>query len=277
MACAPDRAVQFVPAPPGLRVVSAGVSGSRDQKGLPAPPSRILAACAGGCFVFWRRCPAPHPASLLPSFHEKHSIRCARRADVSAIPLRLRQCHDFGHGRLPRVVRRSGARLRRLLGQPRARPAALEQAVHQGARRKQCPVLQVVRGRRAQRLLQLPGPQPAEWQRRKDGDRVRGRRRHRDARVLPGPARAGLPLCQWPEKARHQEGRPRGDLHADVGRRRGGDAGLRASRCHAFGRVRRLLGQVAAGAAGRRRRRGADHRRRADARRQGAAAQGHSR
>ena len=43
--------------------------------------------------------------------------------------------------------------------------------------------------------------------------------------------------------ARHQEGRPRADLHADVDPGRGRDAGLRAHRRHAFGGVRRLLGE----------------------------------
>ena len=64
------------------------------------------------------------------------------------------------------------------------------------------------------------------------------------------------------------------DLHADVDRGRGRDAGLRAHRRDAFGGVRRILGQVAAGAHHRRRRGRGDHRRRAGARRQAPAAEG---
>ena len=59
-------------------------------------------------------------------------------------------------------------------------------------------------------------------------------------------------------------------LHADVDRGGGRDAGVRAHRRHALGRVRRLLRQEPAGAHHRRRRDRGDHRRRADARRQGA-------
>ena len=74
--------------------------------------------------------------------------------------------------------------------------------------------------------------------------------------------------------ARHPQGRPRAHLHADVDRGRRRDAGVRAHRRDAFGRVRRLLGEVAAGAHHRRRRGRGDHRRRAGARRQAPAAEG---
>ena len=53
-------------------------------------------------------------------------------------------------------------------------------------------------------------------------------------------------VCQFAngaQGARHQEGRPRPHLHADVDRGRGRDAGLRAHRRDALGGVRRLLGQ----------------------------------
>jgi hypothetical protein len=46
-----------------------------------------------------------------------------------------------------------------LLGPPGPGTAQLEEAVHPGARREQCAVLQMVRGRNAERLLQLPGSQ----------------------------------------------------------------------------------------------------------------------
>ena len=85
---------------------------------------------------------------------------------------------------------------------------------------------------------------------------------------LPGAAPPRLPPRQRPEVARHQEGRPRAHLHADVDRGRGRDAGLRAHRRDAFGGVRRLFGEIAAGAHHRCRRRGGDHGGRAGARRQ---------
>ena len=53
---------------------------------------------------------------------------------------------------------------------------------------------------------------------------------------------ARLPARQRAEGARHQEGRPRRHLHADVDRRRRRDAGVRAHRRHPLGGVRRLLG-----------------------------------
>ncbi len=49
---------------------------------------------------------------------------------------------------------------------PRARDAGLAQAVHEGARRIERAVLQVVRGRRAERLVQLPRPPRRSRQRR---------------------------------------------------------------------------------------------------------------
>ena len=61
--------------------------------------------------------------------------------------------------------------------------------------------------------------------------------------------RARLPVRQRAEGARHQEGRPRRHLHADVGRRRRRDAGLRAHRRDALGGVRRLLGAEPAASA----------------------------
>ena len=78
-----------------------------------------------------------------------------------------------------------------------------------------------------------------------DRDHLRSRRRHRHQRHVSGPAATRVPLRQRAEKARREEGRPRGDLHADVDRRHRRDAGLRAHRRDAFGRVRRLLVEVA--------------------------------
>ena len=69
--------------------------------------------------------------------------------------------------------------------------------------------------------------------------------RRRARRPLDGhlrrAARRGVPLRQRPAQPRHQEGRPRRDLHADDRRAAGGDAGLRAHRRGALGDLRRLL------------------------------------
>jgi hypothetical protein len=81
-----------------------------------------------------------------------------------------------------------------------------------------------------------------EHQAGQDRDHLRGRRRqvtkitykelyHRVCRFANGL------------KRRHHQGRPRPHLHADVDRGGGGHAGLRPHRRHAFGGVRRLLGQ----------------------------------
>ena len=77
-----------------------------------------------------------------------------------------------------------------------------------------------------------------------DRDHLRGRRRQGHAR---SPTRscyaARLPVRQRLKALRHQEGRPRHHLHADVDRGGGRDAGLRAHRRDALGGVRRLLGE----------------------------------
>ena len=135
----------------------------------------------------------------------------------------------------------------------------------------------MVRRRPAECLLQLPRPQPRERQRRQDRDHLRSRRRQVTKRHLPELHDTRLQIRQRPEIARHQEGRPRRHLHADVDRRRGRDAGLRPHRRHPLGGVRRLLRQVAAGTHHRCRRRCRHHRRRAVARRQAPAAESHRR
>src|SRR5471030_2531458 len=58
---------------------------------------------------------------------------------------------------------------------PGARKPGLAKAVHQDPQRRRRAVLQVVRGRPPERLLQLPGPQPRQRQRRQDRDHLRGR------------------------------------------------------------------------------------------------------
>ena len=162
---------------------------------------------------------------------------------------------------------------------PGARARQLEDAVHQGARREQRAVLQVVRGRHAERLLQLPGPQRRSRPGRQDRDHLRGRRRQGHhasptASCWPAPA-------SWPTRLkslRRQEGRPRRHLHVDERSRawprcRPARASAPPTRwCSAASRRSALRDRIAG-----RRRGGGDHRRRAAARRQAAAAEGHRR
>ena len=189
-------------------------------------------------------------------------------------PRGVRRAGQRLEGEARPAQRRGGQGLPGILGRPREERAALAQAVHARARRIEGAVLQVVRGRRAQRLVQLPRPQSRERQRREDRDHLRGRRRRGDQGHVSRAACTRLPVRQRAQVARRQKGRSRHHLHADVGRGRRRDAGMRAHRRDAFGGVRRLLGQVAAGAHHRRRRHRRHHRRRAGARRQASAAQG---
>ena len=77
---------------------------------------------------------------------------------------------------------------------------------------------------------------------------------------LRGAARRGLPVRQRAAQARHQAWRPRRHLHADDPRAPDGDAGLRANRGGALGRVRRLLRRRGPRPHERRRRPAAHHR-----------------
>ena len=150
----------------------------------------------------------------------------------------------------------------------RARELLWQKPFTQDARRVERAVLQVVRRRRAERVVQLPRPAPRDAA-RQGRDHLRGGRRHRHAR---SPTRSSTTsVCQFANALKsqgHQEGRPRAHLHADVDRGGRRDAGLRAHRRHALGRVRRLLGEERPGAHRRRRRRRGHHRRRAVPRRQ---------
>ena len=127
---------------------------------------------------------------------------------------------------------------------------------------------QMVRGRHAQRRLQLRRP-ASRQARRPDRDHL-GRRRSegRQEDHLQGAARGSLQVRQRAEGARRQEGRPRHHLHADDPGGGLRDARLRAHRRDPFGGVRRLLAGFA-----RRPHRGLQvdrrhHRRRRPARRQ---------
>ena len=140
--------------------------------------------------------------------------------------------------------------------------APLVQGAHRGRRRVQPAVLQVVRGRQDQRLLQLPGP-PRRGRERRSG-RVplarRGRRGGGHHLRRPAPRRAEV--RQRAEGPRHREGRHRRHLPADDPRGRRRDAGVRPHRRAAQRRVRRLLGRLGPRADGVLRGQGADHRRR---------------
>ena len=172
-----------------------------------------------------------------------------------------------------RLYRAVAGRSRPILG--RARQAdRLDQALYARSERllRRRRVDPLVRGRHAQRLLQLHRPPPRDA-RRPDRDPVGGRRPRRGpARHLPRTARERLPPRERAEGAGRQEGRPGHDLSADDPRGGGRDAGLRPHRRDPFGRVRRLLAGQPRRAHRGLRLDGADHRRRGAARRpQGAA------
>ena len=109
-------------------------------------------------------------------------------------------------GRLRGDVRCGRPRLRRLLGGSRAGDDRVAQAIHEGARRKQGAVLQVVRGRRDERLVQLPRPQPRERQRRQGRDHLRGGRRQGHARHVPRALSPRVPSRQRAQVARREAG-----------------------------------------------------------------------
>ena len=104
---------------------------------------------------------------------------------------------------------------------------------------------QMVRGRHAERLLQLR--RPASRQARRPDRHHLGRRRSegRQEAHLQAAARRSLPLRQRAEGARRQERRPRHHLSADDSRGGGRHARLRAHRRDPFSGVRRLLAGLA--------------------------------
>ena len=124
----------------------------------------------------------------------------------------------------------------------------LDEAVHQGQEhllRARQRLDQMVRGRHAQRRLQLHRP-PSAQARQADRDHLGGRRSQgRQEDHLPGAARRGVPDGQHPAQPQRQEGRPRHHLHADDPRGVLRDARLRAHRRDPLGGVRRLLAGLA--------------------------------
>ncbi len=143
----------------------------------------------------------------------------------------------------------------------RARGARVVRAADAGTRRLEPALLQVVRGRRPERLGQLPRPPPRGGRRREGGLRVgrrAGRRRAHDQ--LPAAARRGQPLRERPQGPRRAARRPRRDLPGHGPGAAGRDARVRSHRRGALRRLRRLLVDVARGTHRRCRVQGADHR-----------------
>ena len=178
-----------------------------------------------------------------------------RNPRFPAVPRGRQAGARLRHGRLRGPVQRGRAGLRRASGRGwRASIVIWNKPFTKSLDESERAVLQVVRRRQAQRLLQLPRPAT----RGRAGDKIAIIFEADDGKVTKVTykelLRARLPVRQCAEGARHQEGRPRPDLHADVGRRRRRDAGLRPHRRHPLGGVRRLLGQEPAGAHHRRRR-----------------------
>ena len=119
----------------------------------------------------------------------------------------------------------------------------------------------------AERRLQLRRParrERARQQGRLPLDRRAGRHPHDHLRRPPREVQKAANALG----ARHREGRPRRDLHADDPRAADRDARLRADRRPAHGRLRRILSRGPRRAYQRRRREGRHHRRRRLAARQ---------
>ena len=178
-------------------------------------------------------------------------------------------------GEVPGDVCPLDRRPRRVLGRA-GQADRLDQAAEQdqGRRLRRQRAHPLVRGRRAERRLQLHRPAPRDA-RRPDRDPVGGRRpegRRQDH--LPGTAPAGRQARQRAQGARRQEGRPGHDLHADDPGDRLRHAGLRAHRRHPLGGVRRLLARFARQPDQRLRQQARDHHRRRQARRPQRPAQG---
>ena len=156
----------------------------------------------------------------------------------------VKQANVSGMAAYQALCARGGARLRGLLGAAGARTPALAQAVHQGAGRVQRAVLQVVRRRRAQRLLQLPGPAPRDAA----GDKTAIIFEADDGEVTrvtyQRAATAGSASFANALKALGIKKGDRVVIYMPMSiEARGRHAGLRAHRRHPLGGVRRLLRQ----------------------------------
>ena len=106
-------------------------------------------------------------------------------------PRRVGRAGQRQEGRLRRDVAREAAATSRASGRiSRATSSLWHKPFTQDARRIERAVLQVVRRRRAQRLVQLPRPQSRERQRGQGRDHLRGRRRQGHARHVSRAASA---------------------------------------------------------------------------------------
>ncbi len=165
-----------------------------------------------------------------------------------------------------------------VLGRP-GQPAELADPVQRGARLVAGTVREVVRGRQAQRRLQLCGPSCRGGQRRPGRDPLGGGTGR--PRSCPCPRHHLRPAQGRGQQGRQCAGRARPDrrrpcrhLHADGARGDRGDAGLRPPGRHARCRLRGLLGQCAQGPRRGRRGQARHHHRRPVPARQGGLAQG---
>ena len=168
----------------------------------------------------------------------------------------------------PRRLREGRVGPRGVVGEL-GREARVDRAVGRGPRLVGPAAREVVRGRQAERLRQLPRPPRRRRQRRPRRFLLggRGRRRLRAAagaqgdhlRVAPRP---GPALRERPQGPRDRQGRRRRHLHADGARGRCRDARLRADRRDPQRRLRRLLARVGPRAHGGLRGEGARHGRR---------------
>ena len=155
--------------------------------GFPQSRSPIGSRFAGhaspsvGCKCEPLTLPQRNP-SLAETKHECYRVGPGRKPCLSPRRGHRQGRAHFGHGRLQRPVRRGRTRFRGLLGPAGPRERGLDQAIHQDPRRVEGALLQMVRGRRAQRQRQLPGQAHGHAGREQDGDHLRGRRRRRDPR-----------------------------------------------------------------------------------------------
>ncbi len=100
---------------------------------------------------------------------------------------------------------------------------------------------EVVRGRKDQRLIQLPGPAPGNAPQEQDSHSL-GRRTGRPAAdLLPGTAPPGLPLRKCAEGSRPQGRRPRHHLHGHGAGTAGGAARVRSPGRDSQRGVRRIF------------------------------------
>ena len=130
--------------------------------------------------------------------------------------------------------------LSRLLASPGPTAHHLAQGANSSPGRLQPALLQVVRRRRAQHLLQLP--RSSSGRARRPGGLSLGRRARRQTHAdIPGPPLRSVPFRQRAAQPRRGERRPGRHLHGHGPRAPHRHAGLRSSRSGPLGCVRRVL------------------------------------